>query len=617
MPCNSPSDRSMARTATHQRRRRKTAAAGGSRNASRLSPEKIQQVLTLISQDRRGEAELLFADLMRLPLHPPLLVNQLGVLAHLLGKSDVALDLLRRSTALEPSAPLLNNLGLVREQLGDYAGAQNTYEQALRADAGFAEAHYNLGNVLQKQHHYQESIAAYRQAIRLRPKYPEAYNNMACAQLDLGCPEQAEHSCLEAVRYNPAFAEAITTWGRIMEQQGDPGLLLASGGRIAELARDKVAVFASLAGILSALGRMEKASEYYQQALGLAPNDCKIHYLRAMVTRYRDPADLAEMEEAHARNVCSADRYFLDFALGKAYDDLSRYPTAFRFIKAGNDLLRSSYAYSLQADRNFISRLRSAFPADFIARSRPHGLRDATPIFVVGMPRSGTTMVEQILASHPEVYGAGELPDIDLVFRETLRNQGLSSYPDDIGRLPPEQFRAMGEAYIARLRRLSTKTRIVDKLPHNFLFLGLIQIILPEAKIIHCRRNPMDTCWSLYKNVFDTPHLYAQDLEELGRYYILYQDLMRHWQEVLPEGVYEIEYEGLIGDQKKETSKLLEYCNLQWDEACLDFHRARGKVITLSRSQVRQPLYKSSVRKWRCYEKELEPLRLILGAPAA
>lgn len=595
------------------RKRALANAAGGNLEGRGLDPQEIQQALTLLHQNRKGEAEILFAGLLRRQPRPPALVNQLGVLAHLLGRAELALDLLQRSVSQEPSAPLLNNLGLVREQQGDLSAAHIAYSQALQADPNFAEAHYNLGNVLQKERHYAEAMEEYRQAINLRPDYPGAYHNLACAQLELGGLEEAERSCLEAVRLNPAFGAAISTWNRIMEQLGDPDRMLASANEMAKLVQDKVTIFASLGSILSTHGKKVEAIDCYCKALRIAPTNCKIHLLRAMVTRYRHAEDLREMEETYARTTGASDLYFLCFALGMAYEDIGDYPAAFRFIQEGNRLLRATYAYSIQADRNFFMQLKSAFPDECISRSRKHGHRDTTPIFVVGMPRSGTTLVEQILASHPQVHGAGELPDIDLVFRETLQKQGILDYPQGINELSPEEFGKMGAEYMTRLRRLSGKPRIVDKFPHNFLFLGLIRIILPDAKIIHCQRDPRDTCWSIYKNVFDTPHLYAQDQNELGQYYRLYQEIMAHWREVLPGGLFEIGYEQIIENQENETRKLLEYCGLPWDDACLNFHRAGRRVLTSSMSQVRQPIYRSSLQKWRCYEKELEPLRAALG----
>lgn len=599
------------------KRRPAPLAAGNKKEGTGLSPEKIQRAMDMLRLGRREESEALFAELARLPLRPPLLVNQLGVLAHLLGKRDLALDLLQQSVTREPSAPLLNNLGLVREQLGDLSGARNAYEQALAAAPAFAEAHYNLGNLLQKQHLYPEAIEEYRQALKSRPDYPAAYNNLACARIELGDLAQAEADCLEAVRLSPGFGEAINTWGRIMQQRVEPEMMLASAGRMAKFARDRVAVFASLGSIFASLGRKEEAVRCFQEALLVSPDNGKVHYLLAKVTGYRSPEDLKGIEDAYARGPAAGDRHYLCFALGKAYEDIGDYPSAFRFIKAGNALLRATYSYSLQEDRHFISRLQSAFSADFIARSRMHGQRDATPIFVVGMPRSGTTLVEQILASHPQVHGAGELQDLDRLFRETLHDQGPLPCPEGVRKLHPGQFGKMGTEYVARLRRLSAVARVVDKMPHNFLYLGLIRIILPQAKIIHCRRDPMDTCWSLYKNIFDTPHPYAQDLAELGQYYRFYQELMVHWRQVLPGGLFEIDYEQVIDNQEKETRKLVEYCGLPWDEACLNFHQAGRRVLTSSMTQVCQPIYRSSLQKWRCYEKELEPLRAALGRSQA
>jgi hypothetical protein len=222
-------------------------------------------------------------------------------------------------------------------------------------------------------------------------------------------------------------------------------------------------------------------------------------------------------------------------------------------------------------------------------------------------------MAEQILASHSQVYGAGELYELDRIIRKTLMQESDQHFLEALTRLRPDTFRKIGAEYVSFIRNYDRDAmRIVDKMPHNFMWIGLIRIALPEAKIIHCKRDPMDTCWSIYKNIFDVPHKYAQDLIELGQYCKLYLDLMGHWKQLLGDKIFDLEYEQLIQNQEHETRRLLDFCDLSWEDGCLDFHKADRRVHTSSLSQVRQPIYSSSVKKWKYFEKELRPLIEIL-----
>ena len=235
------------------------------------------------------------------------------------------------------------------------------------------------------------------------------------------------------------------------------------------------------------------------------------------------------------------------------------------------------------------------------------------PIFIVGMPRSGTTLVEQIIASHPYAYGAGELNTLSEVVKNLCRQKNMGHYPQCISGLDHDDFKRLGSAYLKNLAVYRSKNErcITNKMPHNFLYIGLIKKILPWAKVIHCKRDPMDTCFSIFKKFFTekNSHPYAYEMNELGRYYNLYSDLMKHWHNLLPDFVHDIEYEKLVMDQEEQTRKLLAYCGLPWDDACLAFHKTKRRVATASSVQVRQPMYTDSVELWKQHAKQLEPLR--------
>ncbi len=610
----------------------------------------LQNAYSLCHQGNVLEAEHLFQTLQKIPSKDPTFINQLGVLAHMIGKSALGLDYLRKSVELQPAAPLYNNLGLVLEQTGDLDGAQNSYEQAIKLDPHFAQAHYNFGNTLQKKSQFRDAVESYRQAIQLKQDYAQAYNNLGYVLQKIGLIYEAEISLRTCLKITPSSLGALINLTSVLYYLGNyhEAIILAdqvlkidphneeaykylclsqNGLGEAEKAIDlckkalahteNIEIFSTILGtIYGSSGDKLKAAMSFRQALERSPDNGIIHFKLAQLHKYnKSDQHLAEMDSIYSRTSSSNNRPYLCMALGKAYEDSDEYNRAFQFIDEGNRLLRSSYTYNSEEEASFFHKIRTIFQPEFFQRTEGHGHNNASPIFIVGMPRSGTTLVEQILASHPEVYGGGELTALDLIIRKTLLKENKLLYPDDIQTLSLRNFKEMGQEYVNIINNISKDTqRITNKMPHNFLFVGLIHAILPEAIIIHCKRNPMDTCWSNYKNFFDPPHLYAQDLKELGEYYNFYRDLMQYWKDVLPGRMHEIEYEKLIEFQEEETRKLLHHCALSWDDSCLNYHQSERQVHTSSMSQVRQPIYKSSVHKWKCFEKELHPLFEIIHA---
>ncbi len=320
--------------------------------------------------------------------------------------------------------------------------------------------------------------------------------------------------------------------------------------------------------------------------------------------------DVKAMEEAWATpDLSDEQRMQLAFGLGKSFDDLRRYEKAFRFFSAGNDIKRGTYNFSVEHAENNFGMIKKLFTIDMFADHRLAGASDETPIFILGMPRSGTSLVEQILASHPKVHGGGELDYLkNVVFHLNKSYKGI--FTDVINQARINQFSNAGTKYIKMIRAHSNFARfITDKMPENFRFIGIIKLMLPNAKIIHCRRNPMDTCLSIFKNLFTGDGLlYTNNLRELGQYYKLYGDLMSYWHSVLPGFIYDIQYEDVVANQEKQSRALLEHCGLEWDDACVEFHKTNQPVQTLSSAQVRRPIYNDSVQAWKRYEKWLTPL---------
>lgn len=389
----------------------------------------------------------------------------------------------------------------------------------------------------------------------------------------------------------------------------------------AALAADPLSLEAHLnmGDVLRELGRNEAAVAAYERALGVLPGMALIYLKLVQAKRMTlgDPAfaRLMTLVESMAA-LPSEQQMYLHFAAGKALDDIGLVDEAFDHFAKGNALKQRTMPQNEAAFLRLFERIKGTFTAPLVERWRGAGEPSERPIFVVGMPRSGTTLIEQILAAHPSVAGRGELMHfgqaVDALSRQLQRPGG---FPEIAAELHGEAFQALGRSYLARIDPdIPANLRVTDKLPSNFFFLGLIRLALPNAKIVHVRRDARDTCLSCFFQLFDGQSNRIYDLGELGRYYRAYDALMRHWKEVLGEGSFlDVQYEDVIAEPEGQGRRLLEYCGLDWDERVLSFHRAARAVRSASAGQVRQPLYASSVGRWRAYEAHLTPLIAALG----
>jgi hypothetical protein len=367
------------------------------------------------------------------------------------------------------------------------------------------------------------------------------------------------------------------------------------------------------------IGRFEEARRAHERAVALSPRKPGFYYNLTAVAELNseDPRfiALAEMGE-QSRSLSSEDQIPLRFALFNAYSHQGNFKAAFRQLKLGNTLARARIDYDERATLADMGHLRALFTAKLLSENRGTGHASTTPIFVLGMPRSGSTLIEQILASHPNVLGAGEITDFVAAAVEVAGEglAGLKTRGTDSEAFR-EQMRHIGGAYVDRIQaRYGQADRIVNKMPDNFRLAGLIHLALPNARIIHSRRDPIDTCFSCYSKAFSNIIPYAYDLGELGRYYRSYERLMEHWRATIPsEALLEVQYESLVRDPETQVRKIVEHCGLAWDDRCLDFHRTVRPVRTASAVQVRKPIYADAVGKGRRYADELSPLIAALG----
>jgi tetratricopeptide (TPR) repeat protein len=510
------------------------------------------------------------------------------------------------------------NLGLALVKQGRIDEAVARYERALALQPDYAEAHYNLGILLNEQGQRDAAIGHFARTLALKPDYADAHNNLGIALAATGQIEEAVAHYKRALALNPNDAKA----------HNNLGLALATQGRIdAAVAHYKWAIlidphqaepYNNLGNIFKDQGMFEEAVAHYGKAITNRPGYAEVHFNRADLKTFSPgDADLEALESLAARDDMPAKKAaFIRFALAKALEDSGDYVGAFEHLRQANALKRGQTHYDEAKVVDLFARIAKVFDRRLFDRfqfdrfQEEAGDPSAVPIFVLGMPRSGSTLIEQILASHPQVHGAGELADLEIA-----ANLIVEAFPEGVSTLEAITLRRMAQAYLARLPALPDgKTRIVDKMPDNFLRIGLIHLILPNAKIVHTTRAPMDTCISCYSKLFTDGLPFTYDMEELGHYYRCYSELMAHWRSTLPPGtMLDVSHEELVDDLEGQARRLIEYCGLTWDEQCVSFHKTRRPVKTASAVQVRRPLFRGSLQRWRRYEAGLAPLLQALG----
>ena len=503
---------------------------------------------------------------------------------------------------------------LARQRAGALGEAERLYAQALALQPGLVPALCNRGAALRELERPAEALASFEEALKLQPDHLFALNNRGVALIDLGRPLEALASFERAIALKPDYAEAHNNRGRALaslEPGADPAEALASFDRAIALRPDYAEAWDSKGVLLAELGRLHEAEQAVEQSIAIEPRRVRGYYHLAEMRRLQpsDPILAAMRALAGDARLHEGDRIELDFALARAFDDMGEPQLAFERLVEGNALNRRRIAYDEAEALGVLQRIGQAFNAARMAARRA-GDPSATPVFVVGMPRSGTTLVEQILAGHPGVAAVGEsraLPDAMLA-------QDLAS-PETAAQASDDALAALGADYLRRVRTLAPEAdRIVDKRPDNFRFAGLIALALPNARIVHVRRDARDVCLSCFFKLFGQGAPYACDLGELGRYHLAYAALMAHWRATLPPGVLlEVDYEALVGDLEGQARRILDHCGLAWDPRCLDFHRTERRVRTASAAQVRQPLYAGAVGRWRAYASMLGPLLDALG----
>ena len=541
-------------------------------------------------------------------------LHLLGILAQQTGKSSEALELLGQSIAIAPENPIFHhNLGKLQAQLGDSLSAARSYQRTLELDPQNMQCWVQLGDLLAEKGEYVHAEQCYANALKLDMNDEDNWMRLARCLRHQDRLDEAISVYLERLKRNPTNVRLLIDTGLALTKRGNLSQSAKALQEAVRLDPSSAEAQYNLGVVHAELGDFEAAKQAYEESLRLDPASTQPYPNLAAIIRFKGgEALIGEMER---RSQDDAGDVNLHFALGKAHDDAGDYDASFAHYLKGNAQARTRLRYSTEAQWGFCRSVMQHFDRKTVSRLAKDGLDSKVPLFIVGMPRSGTSLVEQILASHPQVYGAGELT---LLQRELMAALGASSLKSlvgvDIGRftaMPAEQRQAVAAKTLAAMRKLAPDAaRITDKMPQNFLLLGLLHAFFPAAKIVHCRRDPLDTCVSCFTVLFGDGQEFAYDLAELGEYYGMYAALMKHWEQVLPAGsLLTIDYEEVVTDIRKSAERLLAHCGLPWDEACVSFHETKRAVQTASVYQVRQPLYRSSVGRSRRFERHLGPLR--------
>ena len=554
------------------------------------SNKQFQQALQLHQRGNIAAAKEIYLQLQANDPENPEVLHYLGLVEYQTNNLASAIELISQAIKLSANEPnYYSNLAMCYTDQGEYDQAENNYRTALSKDSRLIPALIGLGSLLAKQGKYKEAEQYLSGIVKRQPNHVTANANYALTLQKLGKYKEALGFAKKAAKIDPNNAVSHSNLGNIYLD----------------------------------LGEFTEAQNCFRKALSLDPTYGKAFHNLARSKKFSNDDEDRELVTQSDQSVSShnlgVDRKIsFHFGLGKIYDDLKMWDKAFRHFKQANSLVTASYdAKSLQTNLNNILQ---CFNSQWFADHSDLGNRDASPIFVIGMPRSGTTLVEQIITSHPDVYSIGEsqaIPDLANLMTSLLDSE--QSYPHCIDQLGADSTKELAGKYLDIAKQspfYQSDNRSVDKMTTNYMHLGLIVTLFPNAKIIHCTRNALDVCLSCYFQDFDGRPPFAYNLESISHFYKEYERVIDSWDQALPGKIFNIIYEDIVSDTETTIKALLEYCELPWDENCLMFYESKRQISTASNWQVKQPIYRQSLNRWENYEKHLGPLLDTLNQPS-
>lgn len=497
------------------------------------------------------------------------------------------------------------------------AVAEGIFREILKVDASHVGALCGLAAVCLAAKRPREGERLLRHALKQSAHLPLIGRGLCQTLLELGRLPEAEAAVRRLLKIEAENAQNWVLLGTVYTRLMRQADALVAFEEAARLDPQEKRLHLSIGHLHKTLGRRTECERAYHACLAADPSYGEAYWSLADLKNYVfGDAEIASMQTLlRGEGGDDVDQAHLHFALGRAFEQRGDFVTAFRHYESGNRRRRRTVPFDVEHFEDKTRRVLHCFDAPFFEERPGMGFQDDAPIFIVGLPRSGSTLVEQILASHSAVEGTFELPNVLSIVRELDHsNPEHDAYPESVRTLPPERFAELGRRYLEETAPIRTgRRRFIDKMPNNFSHVGLIHAMLPRATVIDVRRHPLDACFSTYKQFFAEGQSFSYGLEDLGRYYRCYLELMDHWDRVLPGRVLQLRYEDLVHDPEAQIRRLLGHCGLDFEAACLSFHETRRPVRTASAEQVRQPLYTSGVGYWRNFEPQLEPLRRALG----
>ena len=567
-------------------------------------------VLKSFPNNQEAKKELLILD-QRKEISPT--KTQLDHIMHFYssGQMQEALSAIQILIKDFPNEPLLFNIsGACYSQIGPIESTIESFEKAISLKPNYAEAHYNLGVALQRDRQLDNAVDCYKKAIIAKPAYPTAHNNFGLISLEQGNLNSAIKSFEWAVAYDPNYAEAHNNLGAAFQELRQFDSAIEQYQKAVTINPEYAQAFNNLGSTCESFGLQDEALNHYERAISINPSFAEAHFNLSGIKIYaKNDIQISKMQSLlSSDNLNHLDQTLINFALAKANDDLLDRDEQFKFLNEGNRLRKQQLNYSIDRYKDKHSVIKKMFSQKIplINKDLIDEANFKRPIFIVGMPRSGTTLVEQIISSHHAVYGADELSTISKLTVSILEDSSTNGKNG----LSEKYLVSIRQKYLDSLSSFKIHEDIItDKWPLNFQYIGFILSAFPEAKIIHLKRDARAVCWSIYKHYFSGKgNGWAYNFNDLADFYASYSDLMNFWHELFPEKIYDVNYEKLTTNQKDETKKILKYCDLDWDDECLNFHSSNRAVKTASASQVRKKMYQGSSEEWKKYEKYIKPL---------
>lgn len=540
---------------------------------------------------------------------------KLGRALGALGKGEEADEVFEKSFRLTPHRTEMAR-ALEQQRLGNLDKAERIYREIIKQDPHQVDALRFLAQIAVSAGQWGDAEALLKRVVDEAPDHTSAWNDLVDAYREQDKYEEAIEVCRRALRLDPNGAHFHCQLGNIYTSSGRYEEAIAAFERAIEVNENHFGSMAGLGHALKTVGRQDEAIASYRCCIAAAPGYGEAYWSLANLKTFRfEESEIREMKQLiENEDMPDEPRVNFLFALGKACEDRGDYEKAFDYYHEGNAIRRMNEDYDPVQTEVTNDSLIEVFSKELLERNSGSGDPTPAPIFILGLPRSGSTLIEQILASHSQVEGTYEMPEVSRVIRHLNSFQvDGQRYPEVIPRLNANNFRELGALY---LERTSTHRQsapfFTDKMPNNFPSVGFIHLILPNAKIINTRRHPLDSCMGNYKQLYAKGQSWSYDLMDIGEYYLEYLRMMDHWRSVLPGRVLDIEYEDMVADQETQIRRLIDYCELPWEDACLRFHETKRAVRTASSEQVRQPIYTKSVHAWRRFESRLAPLIEVL-----